>query len=242
MSPRIAVNKYIGILCVLSLLTVSPLALADDACHPAVKRASAQFIVGYGSLMQSESRHRTAPDADEGHPVMITGFQRSWNFRGPSSSPTTYLGILPKAGARMNTLIYSIPAEEVLATDEREDGYCRIPVTSKQMKMLDSSDEPAGQVWIYAISPERSMPPDQDFPIVQSYVDVFIGGCIEIGDANSLPDFAADCIRTTHGWSPYWVNDRLMPRRPFVYQPLARRIDVLLGNALPDLLKKRKIE
>jgi len=39
-------------------------------------------------------------------------------------------------------------------------------------------------------------------------------------------------------WSGYWVNDRLLPRRPWVYQPLSRKIDTVLAESLgEDLLK-----
>jgi hypothetical protein len=216
---------------------------AGDACHPDIDRGKPQFIVGYGSLMQAESRRRTAPEAGDGQPVMVTGYQRTWNFRGPSFSPTTYLGLVPQADGRFNALVYSMqnPAE-LLATDARERGYCRSAVTPSEIEMLGVSNAPAGQVWIYTVQPERAQGPDNEFPIVQSYVDIFIGGCIEIGDAHGLPDFATDCVRTTHGWSAHWVNDRLMPRRPFEYQPLAGRIDGILQRTLPDLLKARVIE
>jgi len=69
------------------------------------------------------------------------------------------------------------------------------------------------------------------------YVDIFIGGCIEIDDADDLPNFAVDSVRTTRGWSKYWVNDRLMPRRPYRYPPLARHMDGVLQDTVPDQLK-----
>ncbi len=57
-----------------------------------------------------------------------------------------------------------------------------------------------------------------------------------------IADFALECVRTTKGWSRYWVNDRIMPRRPFEHQPQARKIDAVLEQAIPQYLKARVIE
>ena len=61
-------------------------------------------------------------------------------------------------------------------------------------------------------------------------------GCLDLAkrvDRNLYPDlrFAEECIETTEGWSPDWVNDRLYPRRAFIYQPNAGTIDRLLHDA-----------
>ena len=39
---------------------------------------------------------------------------------------------------------------------------------------------------------------------------------------------------TTTGWNANWVNDRIYPRRPFIYAPGASAIDKILqeGNVL----------
>jgi hypothetical protein len=46
--------------------------------------------------------------------------------------------------------------------------------------------------------------------------------------------FTQEFIRTTSGWNANWVNDRLYPRRPFIYAPNASAIDKGLkeGNVL----------
>jgi hypothetical protein len=43
----------------------------------------------------------TEPDAGINLPVLVTGFQRSWNTHGVY--PTTYLGVRPSKWARMAT-------------------------------------------------------------------------------------------------------------------------------------------
>ena len=49
---------------------------AADACRPAADSAQAQYVIGYGSLMDTESRRRTLPEAGEGVPVRVDGYER----------------------------------------------------------------------------------------------------------------------------------------------------------------------
>jgi hypothetical protein len=89
--------------------------------------------------------------------------------------------------------------------------------------MLDGSSVPSGQIWIYVNKPASLAPPDAEHPITQSYVDIFITGCLELQPRVSDPglDLVEQCVRTTSGWSKHWVNDRLQPRRPYIHQPRA---------------------
>jgi hypothetical protein len=82
----------------------------------------------------------------------------------------------------------------------------------------------------------------EEKPLVQSYVDIFISGCLEQEEQQRLAGFAQRCINSTTDWSAFWVNDRIYPRRPFIYQPKAGLIDHLLNNALPELFQQIHIE
>lgn len=218
-------------------------AWAEGTCHPAVDPSQPQFVVGYGSLMQEASKRRTTPQAGPSRPVWVSGFERGWYARGSAFSPTTYLGAVVRPDGRMNGVVYALPGvSEIEATDAREQGYCRKPVAAAQLAPLDLDPLPSGQVWIYALEAGQANPPDAAFPIVQSYVDIFVGGCHEIGQAHALADFAEACVSTTTGWSSHWVNDRLMPRRPFIHEPKARVIDATLAKMVPEYLKARVIE
>ena len=206
-----------------------------------------QYIVGYGSLMQTASKRRTAPDAGENLPAMVTGYQRAWNTKGsPIGFSTTYLGVQPETDAQMVAALYRVfDIEEIRKTDDREAYYCRDRVPPDQLRMLDGSSVPAvGQIWIYVNKPENVDPPNESFPVVQSYVDIFVTGCFELKQkvvAENL-DFAEACITTTDGWSAHWVNDRLLPRRPFIHQPKASAIDALLHKMVPEPFEKIRIE
>src|SRR5262245_59447259 len=92
--------------------------LAEADCHPAPAADLPQYIVGYGSLMQDESRKRTSPQAGPAHPVEVAGYRRGWFARGDSVGfSTTYLGVAADATSNVNAVIYLVEASELTATD-----------------------------------------------------------------------------------------------------------------------------
>jgi hypothetical protein len=213
-------------------------------CRARPDPAQVQYIVGYGSLMQDESRKRTSPQAGPAHPVDVSGFRRGWFAKvDPPGFSTTYLGVVPDGQAHLNAVIYQVDAAELAATDQREASYCRVAVPVGAIKALEKDPfAPAGQIWIYANKPESIGVPSARLPIVQSYVDIFVGGCFEQEQRFALAGFAQQCIATTQHWSAHWVNDRLHARRPFIHQPRARQIDALLSQQLPELFAQIGIE
>jgi len=211
----------------------------ERVCHPNVDSHKPQFTVGYGSLMEDSSRRRTAPNTGEALPVLVTGFERAFNARGTEIGfSTTYLGVTVVSGASMVATLYRVfNAEDIVATDAREDLYCRVGVEAGQMRMLDgSSVQEHGQYWIYVNKPEAVLPATERFPIVQSYVDIFLTGCQQLGRRAIAyqGDLMRECILTTKDWSQHWVNDRIFPRRPFFHQPNAATIDQLLQQNVPE--------
>jgi len=80
-------------------------------------------------------------------------------------------------------------------------------------------------------------PPSIDFPILQTYIDVCLSGCLEHGEA-----FAEEFIETTFLWSPFWLNERELARRPWLHQRQYARIDALLKKAMPTYYGQRKLE
>ena len=202
--------------------------LADEASHPKSDPEVPQYVIGYGSLMENASKARTAPDTGANLPVMVTGYERSWHLRGSGVGfGTTYLGVQVKAAASMVAALYrDFAGQDILDTDQRELDYCRGEVDPGALRMLDGSAVPeTGQIWIYVSKPEAVEPPNADYPIV-----------------GQNEDFGEQCITTTSGWSPHWVNDRLLPRRPFIYQPNAAEIDRLLFENVPDEFGMIRIE
>jgi len=214
-------------------------------CHPEADPGQPQYIVGYGSLMQDESRTRTSPQAGPAHPVEVSGFRRGWFAKGdPVGFSTTYLGVAADPHGGVNAVIYAVEPSELVATDRRELSYCRRNVPMAAIRPLEKGtfEVTAGQVWIYVNKPQAVATPSARYPIVQSYVDIFLSGCLEQEQRFALNGFAQRCVASTGNWSEHWVNDRLYPRRPFIYQPRSRQIDALLSQNLPEYFPKIRIE
>lgn len=214
-------------------------------CYPAADASRSQYIVGYGSLMQDESRKRTSPQAGPAHPVQVEGYRRGWFARPQAVGfAPTFLGARPDRQGHFNAVIYQVDADELLATDKRERSYCRARVATPDMTPLESDFHPApdGQAWIYVSKPENVATPTSRYPIVQSYVDIFVAGCFEQEQRFGLPGFSRQCLSTTTDWSEHWVNDRVYPRRPFVMQPKAGQIDNLLSSELRRYFEHIRIE
>ena len=109
---------------------------AEPDCHAPPDGDQPQYIVGYGSLMQDESRQRTAPQAGPAHPVEVSGFRRGWFARGePVGFSTTFLGATPDANGRLNAVVYQVDAAGLRATDQREASYCRTQVPASAVAL-----------------------------------------------------------------------------------------------------------
>jgi hypothetical protein len=193
------------------------------------------YIFGYGSLIERESRIATWPSAEFASPVVLKGVARGWFDQTdvPSWSPT-YVGGVAKKGAECNGVIFRVTQAEFDSFAERETGYKPTKIDPSQITMLDgSSAAPNGDIWYFASRQQRF--PSGEHPIVQSYVDVCLDGCLEIEATYPLAkqaSFAERFIKTTSSWGPPWINDRIYPWRPFVYVPRAFAIDALLQQVL----------
>ena len=214
----------------------------DCICHPTPNPQFPQYIVGYGSLMETTSKNNTDRTSGENRPVMIDNYQRGWFAKGLSVGlSTTYLGIVKHSNAHFNGTIFRLATPNTIQNyDKREKYYCRVAVPIASIHPLDHHPLPKGQFWIYEIKPEFMAEPSEKYPIVESYVDIFLSGCLEIEKKFHLNDFIAECINTTTDWSPHWVNDRIYPRRPFVFEPNALTIDKALADKLPQIFNQIK--
>jgi hypothetical protein len=209
-------------------------------CHPKINPKLPQYIVGYGSLMNEQSKRRTDPTAEANFPVYISGYERSWSVHGnlPGLN-TTFLSVFKNRLAAFNGVIYKLGnPKNIQQYDQRESVYCREELSTHQLKIYSGTLPSAKQIWIYTALPKLNNPPTQEVPIVQSYVDTFMSGCIQIKENFNLNNFAEDCVKTTQQWSTHWENDRIFPRRPFLHEPYAGQIDAILKKLLPEEFKQ----
>jgi gamma-glutamylcyclotransferase (GGCT)/AIG2-like uncharacterized protein YtfP len=204
------------------------------------------YIFGYGSLIEQASRIRTTPLAMYVLPARARGFARGWWARtGAIGFSTTYVGVIPENSATVNGVVYAVSEEELKATNQREQGYTPTDIT-RDVEILGGGAAPKGRVWIYVNDSKKGERqkclPSPQFPIVQSYVDICLTGCLEIEEG--FPDagnFAREFIESTQECSKYWENDRVNPRRPLIALPLASNIDALLNKHLPKLFAEIKL-
>ena len=210
-------------------------AFASDPCHPEVLQQDNNYMIGYGSLMQKQSRRVTHPNARYVYPIEVKGFKRVWGIHG-NNYKTTFLTLVKDKKAFLNAVYYPVGDYDILEADEREMGYCRILVPKSNIEALGLKDIPEGKYWVYAQKDDKVNLPSKEYPIVQSYVDIFLDGCIQMGKTYNLPDFLDRCVSETYGWpseTNAWVNDRQFPRRPF-RTPNAFKIDKLLSKEFKD--------
>ena len=171
---------------------------------------------GYGSLVNRDT-HDFAPV----HPSRITGWRRVWH-RAPVR-PAAFLSVVRDANATIEGVIAPVPNDDWIALDAREYAYDRVKVTEAVLH----SAEDVRDISIYTIPPHKSAPPDEDHPILLSYVDAVVQGYLkEFGEQS-----AVQFMQTTEGWETTVRNDRDAP----IY-PRAQILTALERSFVDDML------
>ena len=260
-----------------------PTGLEVVPCPPPSQRRAAprvvnNFLIGFGSIIQTASRAASDPQASDAAPCRISaawGYVREWNFQAPTAQICA-LGLRKtrpgEAGATINGVVFPAP-DDLSEFDRRENGYMRVPVPRGMIEMLSwhtlpgdanvyvyvpyaprvvqkygmdpatgyprccGAEAPEGLDWATEAPGLGLEPPSLEFPILQTYVDVCLTGCLEYGEG-----FAKEFIETTFLWSPCWLNERPLSRRPWVHQKQYVAIDRLLRDHVGEVYKCRKLE
>ncbi|CEG58697.1 hypothetical protein [Legionella fallonii] len=214
-----------------------------QTCRPPADIKLSQFIIGYGSLMKEESKREDSANVGDNIPIYVTGFERGWIEH--STDPrfgTTYLGVKAKPDVTMNAVYFKLKVSaDLFNYDKRENTYCRVNVPKEKIQSLTKDPLPEGQYWIYTTLADNALPSTQ-YPLVQSYVDIFLSGCFELEKKYKLHDFAKGCVKTTGNWSGSWVNDRVHPRTAVDDVPYVAEVDSLISDTLPQYYNSIKIE
>lgn len=203
------------------------------------------FIFGYGSIINEDSRCNNNNDIFSAIPARLSeklGYRRCWNYRCLTSKFTA-LGLekvdINKANT-INGVLYPI-MNNLEYFDEREEGYNRIKIPNNMIESCCWINIPIYDcnIYIYVPKKENNILPDHNYPYLQSYIDMCILGCLKYGES-----FAKEFIQTTFCWNKYWLDDRILSRRPWVYQSNYKVIDKLLekNKNISKFFNKRKIE
>ena len=223
----------------------------EEFNYDKIKMKPKIFIVGYGSIINTESRLSVGgKDIGNAIPVEIlenAGLERVWNFQKPNVASLTALGLqktqnskiiinenekyISGKGSRINGVLYPV-YDNIESFDKREEGYYRLRLKTNQLNALSWQNLPNYEckIYVYALNKKEQLQrPTYKYPILQSYLDVVINGCLEYGI-----EFAIKFIKTTKGWSEWWLNDRINPRRPWVHENNYKKIDKLLKEYVPN--------
>jgi hypothetical protein len=148
-------------------------------------------------------------------------------------------------GSDINGVLYRIPQSMIPGFDRREVGYEKVAVPPKYLLFHETvlrgdrgddahdGDRPTNhrfalsstdRVWLYVPLPSHRKAADENHPLLQSYVDTVLQGCLEWGGQTMAETF----LQTTGGWSTYFLNDTPSSRRPWLYRKDYATIDALL--------------
>ena len=183
-----------------------------------------EYIFVYGSLISKGSE---GLPGISNIPVTVSGLRRGW-FTAVPEDATTGLGAIVDETRSCNGVLIKATDEYLLTTDDREiqHGYTRVKLPRGCASPWYTHAMNASDIWVYLTN--TPVAPTQQCPITQSYLDVVVTGCLEIGK-----DFAVEFVLTTDGWDNYWVNDRDKPRYRRHMSADAERIDTLLSTVIP---------
>lgn len=179
------------------------------------------FILGYGSLINGESRAKTG-ETGKVWPVKLHGFERHWSVMSVEYGMSS-VAVIHAPEKACNGVLVEVPYDQFPLFDERESGYQRAVINANQLTTYQDHPLPEGTYWVYHT--EDVIEPHHECPIALSYLDVILSGCLEHGD-----DFAQDFLTLTKGWTSPLLNDRKAPRYPRAQPELpTERLNTLLA-------------
>lgn len=170
-------------------------------------------IMGYGSLMNADSRHRHSNIPHHGISVSVLGFERAWVTRSLPEKQT-YVGAYQQANAWLNAQL--VPSHLDPSIQQREQDYRFTSVNVAQLSLsYDDAVKETLAAWLSArelwiCETLHTQPATDEYPVNQSYVDTCLAGCLELGGESAARDF----IQSTKAWDHPRVNDRQAPNYP----------------------------
>jgi|TARA_R110000744_G_scaffold36410_6_gene84045 hypothetical protein len=191
------------------------------------------FILGYGSLINGESRAMTGETGNV-WPVKLQGFERHWSVMSVDYGMSS-VAVIEAPEKACNGVLVEVPYDQFTLFDEREKGYQRVMLKAEQLIAYQDDPLPEGTYWVYHT--RDVVEPHHHCPIALSYLDVILSGCLEYGDA-----FTQDFLTLTKGWTSPLLNDRKAPRYPRVQPDLAtERLNILLAPVTTLTIKELSV-
>ena len=164
--------------------------------------------------------------------MVVNNYDRSWQIH-IEDPRATGVGITRRDNFQCNGVLVEVDEEILKEYDEREltHAYTKEQIPHDDIKTLNGKSI-EGKIFGYFI--DQHLPPSPEYPILQSYVDVILQGCLEIDF-----EFARQFIHDTKHWQ-YLVNDRKAPLYPRACTDCNfDEIDQLLKDELPEVIEDR---
>ena len=184
------------------------------------------------------------PSATRAWPITVKGLQRCWNApAGPGEIATTFLGAYENKHSTLNGVAFFATDTEVNALIIRESQYSPTYISLSRIRWW-AERPPVLPETILVFCFVENRQPTCSYPIIQSYVDICLSGCLAVDQSLHFSDFefSRTFLRGTLGWSTHWVNDRRQPRVSYRHRPKTRKIDALLSMEVPKEFRAIKIE
>ena len=151
-----------------------------------------RYVFGYGSLVNAATHN--APLT----PALLSGYRRVWHHT--DLREIAFLSIEEAPGATIAGACQPVANDDFEALDLRETGYTR----------RDAVVSPSpGETVVYQVPKERRLG-GAPHPLIMSYIDVVVGGFLDVFGSDGVADFFA----TTDGWDVRILDDRTAPIYP----------------------------
>jgi len=161
-------------------------------------------------------------------------------------SATIHVGMRFNLSGNINGVIYLVTPAQFTAIDldelSGEVGNLRQAIPFVSFTVLFNATTangvapgPTDQFYAYMLNDTyRVTGPNRNLLIPQSYIDKCLSGAANIDTQfKTGTQFTDMWMSTTMNWNvAYWVNDRVLPRKPSAYTPLVTSVDSALFRAL----------
>jgi len=156
---------------------------------------------------------------------MVEGWQRAWITRSLSEKQT-YVGAIPKLGARLNGSLIALAFDADFQRREQDYRFTQISPDTLAIDTQLYSDELKEflqQQSIYICETLDVLAPENHFPVNYSYILTCLSGCYAISGMQGVNEFLA----LTHGWDGPINDDMQQALYPRAAPADDKLIDVL---------------
>jgi hypothetical protein len=167
------------------------------------------------------------------------------NYNNKITNSWISLGTYPKKNSIINCTIFPVNENQLIELDSREKYYKKIEINYNDIEIIKGDKlNKKKKIFCYIIDKKLFKKPSLKYPILQSYIDICIKGCLYIDFIlkNKNFEFTKQFIQNTYNWKKlkYWINDRIYSRRPYHYINNSLIIDKLLTNYIFKKFKQNQ--